>query len=1677
MTIRVVADDNYPPFLFREPSGRAVGYTADWWRLWESKTGTKVDLKALKWADAQSTLLRGEADVIDLMFRTPDRETHYDFTSAYATVPVAVYVHAGITGIQDVRGLRGFTVGAMEGDACIEMLRVQGVDNLRLYASYTALIKAALADDVRLFCMDEYPANYYIYHEQAQHQFRKAFQLYQGQFHRAVRKGDLSVLSQVQRGAAMITADEEEALRAKWMPAPERNYAAYVKYAAMAIGALLLVALAQYAWMRGLRTAVQRRTEELHEAQTALGERVKEQACLYAVFGASEDLERPLSDLVRDVARLLPPAWYYPDVAVARVECLGAEHATGDLAGAIAEIHAPIFIDDIDCGRVTVAYLAERPREAEGPFLAEERVLIDAVAERLASVVQRRRLAEQAERRDEIFHAIVEQANDSITLMDVEDGQFVEFNEAAYKNLGYERDEYARMHVPDLEASMTPEQIQDVMQRIQREGGTEFETKHRHKNGEARDVRVSARLLTIQGREYLATLVNDITERKATEQRLHESEDLFRTLFEDTRQAITLIDDGRFIAANKASLEMLGTDKPDDLIGRSPVDISPSIQPDGRASAEKAAGLIAKAFAQGSIRFEWQHLRVNGDLFDAEVLLTAIHQAGKDMLHVVWTDITAEKQAEHELQDYRENLEALVEARTREVMAATDSLRAVSEEQRAIFEAAGTGIVLLKDRIVQRCNRRMEEMFGYGHGEMVGLATTMLYADALVAEKVGSESIDVVSRGSSYAMEELARRRDGSEFWAHVTARAIDPDKLELGIVAVVEDISAERLAAENLRQAYQEQQAIFDTASSGVALIKDRILVRCNQRMHTIFGWPDGELVGKPTRIWYADEEGDHVGAEPYAQIWAGISHRREQQLVRRDGSHFWARLTGTAVDVHDRSKGTVWVIDDISTERELVDEMRRATALAEDAARTKSNFLANMSHEIRTPMNAIIGLTHLVLQSDLSTRQRDYLEKIHTSSNHLLGIVNDILDFSKIDAGKLRVESAQFRLDSVLDNISGLIADNADSKGLEFIIDVAPEVPDSLVGDPLRLGQILINFANNAVKFTQEGEITLSVQRDAQFSISDGRVRLRFEVRDTGIGLSQAQTAQLFQSFTQADNSTTRRFGGTGLGLVISKSLAELMGGTVGVNSQLGEGSTFWLSLELGLGQGDQEWTLPPVDLLGRSALVVDDQAHAREVTAGMLRTMGFSVDTATCGPEAIESIRDADASGQPYAFVILDARMPDMNGSAVARAVRHEKLTAQPRLVLASTTAHDKRLGQAGQKEFDALLQKPIIRSTLLAVVNHLFAPLLGEVQTVGDGLPGTREPSLAGARVLLVEDNDLNQQVASDMLRSKGILVDIAEDGSRALQMVDHGYDLVLMDMQMPVMDGLTATRTIRQQAHLTRLPIVAMTANAMESDRQRCIEAGMDDYLAKPIEPEALWAMLRKWIAPRIRLRSMPPAVAEVVKPALPEGIDGLDVQLGLQRTQGNAKLYLSLLRHFANSEADFGTRLEAAMSQSKTLDAERLVHTLKGNAGTLGAIPLQQSAARLNSLLLQHAVYDDPAVRDATEDMIHQLGALLVALSAWLANHEPGKTLPNDAPVELDGAWLEATCNTLGQLIRNNDFAARKLLEQHGDKLATVLGDDLQAVIRALNDYDYDSALEAFLAARSKTVRRDGESS
>ncbi|MGI4718028.1 MAG: response regulator [Janthinobacterium lividum] len=778
----------------------------------------------------------------------------------------------------------------------------------------------------------------------------------------------------------------------------------------------------------------------------------------------------------------------------------------------------------------------------------------------------------------------------------------------------------------------------------------------------------------------------------------------------------------------------------------------------------------------------------------------------------------------------------------------------------------------------------------------------------------------------------------------------------------------------------------------------------------------------------------------------------------------------------------------------------MQTAMLQAEASTRMKSEFLANMSHEIRTPMNAIIGMSRLALMREPAPAQRNYLSKILGASEHLMGIINDILDFSRIEAGKLQLEQVPFALDELLDHLSSLTDVKTEAKGIELVFRVGPGVPQRLVGDPLRLGQVLINLTGNAVKFTEHGEIVVAVEL-RRAAGADGQALLAFSVSDTGIGMTPDQVARLFQSFSQADSSTTRKYGGTGLGLSISRRLVELMGGDIAVTSTPGVGSCFTFTVPMGAGDEHNEGlgegqpgagALHRPRLPGLRALVVDDSASARLALAEMLGALGVHADTAASGEECLALLERAAGAGQPYQLVLMDYLMPGLDGVETIRRMRLRPPSGRdapgavpsspplPAILMISACSREKVMAEQGELPVDAFLHKPVGP----ALLYHSLQALQPERAETA-GAPADPAclahlatpaglPRLDGARILLAEDNANNREVALDFMAAARMQVDVASNGAQALSMVLSGdYDLVLMDIQMPEMDGLDATRAIRSDPRLRNLPIVAMTAHALPSDRALSRQAGMNDHVTKPIDPDLLFCTLLKWIDPaRLQGRVLPalPAVdasppalpPSAASPAAPDAlpplpplpaVPGIDWRVALDNVDGQRGRLQKRAGSFVREYAAAPRRLRDALDAGDHARMQTLAHNLKSSAAYVGAFELAGAAARLEQSLregqLERVGVDAAALAAAAEPV-------LAGLARVAANATPGQAAPGT---------LAAAGTILARLehhLRSDDARAEDDLAQleallAGSPEATLAA--LNAVRRAVAEVEYGAGL------------------
>lgn len=767
---------------------------------------------------------------------------------------------------------------------------------------------------------------------------------------------------------------------------------------------------------------------------------------------------------------------------------------------------------------------------------------------------------------------------------------------------------------------------------------------------------------------------------------------------------------------------------------------------------------------------------------------------------------------------------------------------------------------------------------------------------------------------------------------------------------------SAEHLQTQAVLQRSEEKlQRITDSAQEAIIMIDEEGRISYwNPAAERIFGFAAQEVMGQLLETFIVPERFRKMHAIGFAHFQktgdgAALGKTTELNALRKHGSEISVELSLSAVSF-DGKWHAVGIVRDI-TERKLVQaQLLEARQAAEAANQAKSRFLASMSHEIRTPMSAIIGFTDLLGNTEMTATQQQYCQIVQNSSEALLLLVNDILDFSKIEAGQMDMEHEPFVLTDVLDAISDMFLEKMLHADIELVIDVAENVPNALVGDALRLRQVLLNLLGNAFKFTARGEVVLRVQ--CQMSSSE-QATLLFEVRDTGIGIPQEVVQKLFQAFTQADDSTTRKYGGSGLGLAVCKQLVELMGGEIGVESEFGSGSNFHFTAVFGRSRQEDAPPLQLTSLKALRVLIVDDNASNRTVMQRMLESFKWQVESASCAAEGLAALRRA-AAKSPFDLVLIDWRMPDMDGLQTCEAIRADQQLAGVRIIMMSAFGREAQKHRAASLKLDAFLIKPIKSARLRDAVETIWGSRAhdnGGQQQLKEIAQLESAQLFAGRRVLLAEDNAINRKLARLMLEKTGFRVDAVENGRLAVEAVrSTSYDLVLMDMQMPEMDGLEATRAIRSDAAFVDLPIIAMTANVMQGDKDSCLAAGMNDYLSKPISPAKFHETLKKWL---LVLGDAPTSAHSVESDVIDAlaGLVGIEVAQVLERVNGDAQVLRELLDEFALEYTALMDKVQEALAIPDMKLAQGLVHGFKGAAGNLGANELYEAAVGLETAI------------------------------------------------------------------------------------------------------------------------------
>ena len=909
----------------------------------------------------------------------------------------------------------------------------------------------------------------------------------------------------------------------------------------------------------------------------------------------------------------------------------------------------------------------------------------------------------------------------------------------------------------------------------------------------------------------------------------------------------------------------------------------------------------------------------------------------------------------------------------------------------AVIAAAAEAILTLDERgTIVRFNPAAEKLSGYAAAEVIGRNFRVLLP-AAVLETLGDDPLRTLTRGLPGATSELGvRRKDGSLASVELSVSAFSAEG-QAYFAAIVRDISRRKRAESQLRASEGLKAAMLEAALDAVITIdQDGRLLEFNPAAERIFGYARAEVLGQPMAdlLIPGRLRSEHrVGMARYLDTGEAtqmIGRRTEVMALRADGSEFPAEIAVTPIQAGPQRLFTAF-LRDITERRQAEEELRIAKDQAESANRAKSEFLATMSHEIRTPMNAVLGTLTLLLDTPLTEEQRNFAETASESGKALLTIINDILDFSKIEAGKLDLESTEFDLVQLIEGVAELLAPRAHGKHIEIATWIGVDLPARVTADAGRLRQILLNLAGNAVKFTRKGGVALHVAREP-VARPAGRIRLRFEIQDTGIGIPREAQARLFEKFSQSDPSHSRKYGGTGLGLAISRRLVELMGGEIGFTSAPGLGSTFWFTIDVGCPSGDRLTTPGVIATLGGvRVLIVEDNPVTRRLRERELASWGMAVEAVANGTAALATLKDARSGGRPFDVALIDQWLADMRGEELGQGILRDPQLESTALILMATMGTPSIAQRVRRMGFHASLTKPVRQQSL----HRWLAVAIGlndaeearrreesEVRlTAPEPVPAAPPPRKFG-RVLLVEDSQVNQTVAIAMLKKAGYQVDAVGNGLEAVQAVRTlPYDLVLMDLAMPEMDGFEATAEIRHMPGPERdLPIIAMTANALPGDRERCLAAGMDDYLTKPIDRAQLLATLERWLAqpeadaarraaeaandagnstgpqPVVSAAAAAapppsPLPSPPVAPAVPVVDQAVLDQLEADTDHDVLGRVVQLFVEESRVRLD---SIDAALTRDDWKTLQREVHTLKSSAGTFGARQLQEHARQLN---------------------------------------------------------------------------------------------------------------------------------
>jgi len=1150
----------------------------------------------------------------------------------------------------------------------------------------------------------------------------------------------------------------------------------------------------------------------------------------------------------------------------------------------------------------------------------------------------------------------------------------------------------------------------------------------------------------------------DITERKNAELALIESENKFKSMFENHSAMMIVVDPVQMkpVDVNNAAIKFYGYSR-EEFTRLKVFDLLADKSPE---YTQYVMSQI-KYLACGEKTFvTFKHVLKNGEIKDIELRTALIDVNDKKLLFSIIQDITMRIRVEEALKESEENYRTL--------------LNNISV---GVFRNTAD----TKGRVVQG-NRALAEILGFDSiQELYEHSVSDFYLNP--DDRKGFLS-ELSKTGQVKNMEMRLKKKDNTPIWAYISATAeYDESGNIKWLDGFIDDITENKLISEKLLESEKKYRELVESAKSIIMRWNtEGTITFINKFALELFGYAEQDIIGRNVIgaiITESDKDIEMFMALKKDMISCPTMLNTYEHSIIRNDSQIWISWTNKIIYDEKSDKYEILSIGtDVTYRKHTEEQFKIAKQAAEAANQTTRYFLANMSHEIRTPMNAIIGMTNLCLQTEITSKQRDYLTKIDFASKSLLGIINDILDFSKIEAGKLSIEEMEFSLDDVLDSLTTMVSQKAAEKGLELLFKIGSDVPILLKGDPLRLGQVLTNLVNNAVKFTETGEIVLTVDKVQEV---DNKITLRFSILDTGIGLTKEQIDTLFKPFTQADGSITRKYGGTGLGLTICKRLVEMMEGGIMVKSELGVGSNFIFTARLNVIAQRKPLNFPP-DLHNIKALIVVALKSSAEILINILESFSFNVTCALSGTEAIALIKD---SAVQYDLIVMDCNMPKLDGIGTAKQIKN--ISPVPIIIMSSVNGLNDVYEKVKESGIEGFLVKPVTQSILFDAIMDVFGksrrstpiqsrgstpiqsrgstPIKGRRTTPinkrwsydNNENIGVETPHYKNITILLVEDNEINQQVAMELMEKTGLIVEIASNGKEAVEMVNKSrYDAVLMDIQMPVMDGYSAAIEIRKNPDFKYLPILAMTANAMTGDREKSLKAGMNDHISKPIDPIELFTILDIWL----KNDNVMGALISNTQPVIAKQLElnGIDTKVGLQRVGSNQEFYINMLKKFSINQKNTIDEIQSAIAIGDFELAIRLAHTLKGISGTIGASIVSRVSGVLEDALTKG---DTEAVNAQITIVKMELDIVLAAIDGLKANDNQGQRPIDNQGYNIDIKELKELTGKISEFLKDDDTQAIQYIQRLKEQFPEISAmNEFKRLEAMIERYDFEGSLE-----------------